>query len=46
MIPPAYRVPGGGPGGNLVGPGSSIFHPHGGNPYEIDPALGGGIPRL
>jgi hypothetical protein len=31
MIPSAYRPPGSmGPGGNLVGPGSSIFHPHGG----------------
>ncbi|CDW89962.1 UNKNOWN [Stylonychia lemnae] len=45
---PTYPPPGtSGPGGNLVGPGSSIFHPSG-HPYpdEIDPATGGGIPFL
>lgn len=48
FIPPAFKPPGtSGPGGNLVGPGSSIFHPRGDlYPDEIDPATGGGIPYL
>jgi hypothetical protein len=46
FIPSAFRPPGtSGPGGSLVGPGSDIFH-RGEDPYDIDPAMGGGIPRL
>lgn len=48
FIPPAFKPPGtSGPGGDLVGPGSSIFwpNPQGFGP-DIDPATGGGIPYL
>jgi translation initiation factor IF-2 len=45
FIPPAFKPPGtSGPGGDLVGPGSSIFYPTGYPEGGIDPATGGGIP--
>jgi len=49
FIPPAFKPPGtSGPGGNLVGPGSSIFQPRDPDEFypEIDPATGGGIPFM